>query len=144
MSLILCDIDYFKAYNDTYGHQKGDRCLQKIAAILQKHTRRSTDLVARYGGEEFAIILPNTNANGALFIAQNINKKLTKQKLTHAKSRVSKYVTCSMGISTIVPNIRQSVANIIESADRLLYQAKSSGRNQIAVSHQRNYQKLNA
>ena len=144
LSLILCDIDYFKAYNDTYGHQKGDRCLQKIAAILQKHTRRSTDLVARYGGEEFAIILPNTNANGALFIAQNINKKLTKQKLTHAKSRVSKYVTCSMGISTIVPNIRQSVANIIESADRLLYQAKSSGRNQIAVSHQRNYQKLNA
>ena len=144
LSLILCDVDHFKAYNDTYGHQQGDRCLQAIADILQKYTRRSTDLVARYGGEEFAIILPNTDADGALFIAQNINEKLSKQKLPHAKSSVSKYVTCSMGISTIVPNTQQSVINIIESADRLLYRAKSLGRNQISVNHQKSYQELNA
>ena len=144
LSLILCDIDHFKAYNDFYGHLQGDRCLQDIAGILQENTRRSTDSVARYGGEEFAIILPNTDARGALFIAKNIQKKLAQRKLPHIKSKVSQYVTCSMGISTIVPNLRQSVVSLIKSADKLLYQAKDLGRNQIAVNYQDSYQELNA
>ena len=142
LSLIFCDVDYFKAYNDSYGHQQGDLCLQQIATILQKHSRRSTDFVARYGGEEFAIILPNTDAEGALFIANNIQQKLAQRKLPHRQSMVSKYVTCSMGISTIVPNPQQSTVNLIESADKLLYQAKKLGRNQIAFNNQPSYQKF--
>lgn len=142
LSLILCDVDHFKAYNDYYGHQQGDICLQKIATILQKYTRRSTDFVARYGGEEFAIILPNTDEKGALFIANNIQQKLAKRKLPHQQSMVSEYVTCSTGVSTIVPNPQQSIVNLIESADKLLYQAKKLGRNQIAVNYQQNYQKF--
>ena len=144
LSLILCDIDHFKAYNDTYGHQQGDRCLQQVSQLLQKYTRRSTDLVARYGGEEFAIILPNTDANGALFIANKIEQQLARQKLPHRKSSVSQYVSCSMGISTMIPNAQQSIINLIKSADSLLYQAKNLGRNQIAVSPQPSYQESNA
>ncbi|MFA9202275.1 MAG: diguanylate cyclase domain-containing protein, partial [Candidatus Nanopelagicaceae bacterium] len=97
LSLILCDIDYFKAYNDTYGHQQGDRCLKQVAQILQQSTRRPADLVARYGGEEFAIILPNTDLQGALFIAKNIKQELAQKQLPHSQSSVSQYVTCSMG-----------------------------------------------
>lgn len=134
LSLILCDVDYFKAYNDTYGHQQGDRCLQKIAQILARSTRRPADLAARYGGEEFAIILPNTDAAGALYLAQNIQQQLQEQQLSHQKSIVSPHVTCSIGISTIIPSMQQSVHNIIEQADQLLYQAKAAGRNQIATN----------
>ena len=96
LSLILCDVDYFKAYNDTYGHQQGDRCLQKIAQILQQSTRRPADLVARYGGEEFALILPNTNAPGALFLAHNIVRQLAHKHLPHSASQVSKIVSLSI------------------------------------------------
>ncbi len=137
LSLILCDVDHFKAYNDTYGHQEGDRCLQKIAKILKKSTRRPADLAARYGGEEFAVILPNTDAEGALFIAENIALLLAQKQLPHKTSSVSQYVTCSMGVSTIIPSIQESSKSIIETADRLLYQAKQSGRNQIANSQQK-------
>ncbi|MCC0178690.1 diguanylate cyclase [Waterburya agarophytonicola K14] len=143
LSLILCDVDRFKAYNDLYGHQQGDRCLQKIAKILRQSTRRPADLVARYGGEEFAIILPNTEAQGALFIAQTINQTLAKEELPHQKSGVSKYVTCSMGIATTIPNSKQSFTQIIESADKLLYRAKNSGRNQVAVGPVDSYQEMN-
>lgn len=134
LSLILCDVDHFKAYNDTYGHQQGDRCLQKVAQILRKSTRRPADLAARYGGEEFAIILPNTDLQGALFIAKNIKQELAQKQLPHSQSSVSQYVTCSMGISTIVPNSQQTANTMIEMADKLLYQAKNAGRNQIAVN----------
>lgn len=133
LSLILCDVDFFKAYNDCYGHQQGDLCLQEIAKILNKSTRRPADLVARYGGEEFAVILPNTDNNGALFIARKIQAALAEQKIPHSKSSVSKYVTCSMGISTIIPHPQDSVANLIEIADKQLYQAKKTGRNRIVV-----------
>ena len=137
LSLILCDVDYFKAYNDTYGHQQGDRCLQIIAKILRKSIRRPADLAARYGGEEFAVVLPNTDANGALFVAQNITRQLALKQLPHQKSSVRNYVTCSIGISTIIPQIGEKTHTIIEVADRLLYQAKESGRNQIATSYPR-------
>lgn len=134
LSLILCDLDYFKAYNDAYGHQQGDRCLQKVAKILQSCTRRPADLAARYGGEEFAIILPNTDSKGALFIAQNIAQQLANKQIPHQKSKISQYVTFSMGVGTKIPNSQQPVSTLIEMADSLLYQAKKSGRNQIVVT----------
>ncbi|MEO1671526.1 MAG: diguanylate cyclase, partial [Cyanobacteria bacterium J06631_2] len=134
-SLILCDIDYFKVYNDTYGHQQGDRCLQKVAQILQQSTRRPADLVARYGGEEFALILPNTNAPGALFLAHKIVRYLASQKIPHKHSQVSSFVTLSMGITTRIPDSKQSSSTIIEVADSLLYKAKRAGRNQVAVDN---------
>ncbi|MDJ0572847.1 MAG: diguanylate cyclase, partial [Pleurocapsa sp. MO_192.B19] len=135
LSLILCDIDYFKAYNDVYGHQKGDRCLQKIAKLLQQSTRRAADLAARYGGEEFAVILPNTDSQGALFIAKNITQLLAQLQISHEKSPVSQYITCSIGIATKIPTSKQPVTNIIKVADNLLYEAKKAGRNQITHNY---------
>ncbi|MEL6927179.1 MAG: diguanylate cyclase [Cyanobacteria bacterium J06600_6] len=135
LSLILCDVDYFKAYNDTYGHQQGDRCLQKISQILQQSTRRPADLVARYGGEEFALILPNTNAPGALFLAHNIVRQLASKNLAHSTSPVSGIVTLSLGITTRIPKPKQPSSTIIEAADSLLYKAKKAGRNQLAVDN---------
>ncbi|MEL7007992.1 MAG: diguanylate cyclase [Cyanobacteria bacterium J06588_4] len=134
-SLILCDIDYFKVYNDTYGHQQGDRCLQKVAQILQQSTRRPADLVARYGGEEFALILPNTNAPGALFLAHQIVRYLAGKKIPHKHSPVSNFVTLSLGITTKIPDSKQPSSTIIEVADNLLYKAKRAGRNQVAVDN---------
>jgi two-component system, cell cycle response regulator len=131
LSLILCDIDYFKAYNDTYGHPQGDRCLQKIAKILQKSIRRPADLVARYGGEEFAVILPNTDFNGAFFVANQIQELLAQKQLPHCKSNISKYITCSIGITTQIPESSQQGTIAVESADRALYQAKKQGRDRI-------------
>ncbi len=136
LSLILCDVDYFKAYNDACGHQQGDRCLQKIAKIFQKSTRRPADLVARYGGEEFAVILPNTDAKGALFVANKIARELAQKQLPHPKSSASPYVTCSMGVATTIPHGRQSSSSLIKTADRLLYQAKKAGRDRVVVNHQ--------
>ncbi|MEM8831585.1 MAG: diguanylate cyclase [Cyanobacteria bacterium P01_G01_bin.19] len=142
LSLVLCDIDYFKAYNDACGHQQGDLCLQQIAHILQECTGRSTDLVARYGGEEFAIILPNTDADGALFVARNINRKLALKKICHPQSSVSPYVTCSMGVSTLIPSSQKSVSTLIKNADKSLYEAKNLGRNRIAAIAQGDYQAI--
>ncbi|MEM8673656.1 MAG: diguanylate cyclase [Cyanobacteria bacterium P01_G01_bin.67] len=139
LSLILCDIDYFKAYNDFYGHQQGDRCLQKVAQILQKSTRRPADLAARYGGEEFALILPNTDAQGALYLAHNIVENLASKQLPHIKSRVSEFVTFSMGIACKIPHCQQPATTIIEIADHLLYKAKKAGRNQLAIAQEETY-----
>lgn len=133
LSLILCDIDYFKAYNDAYGHQQGDRCLRKIAQILRKATRRPADLAARYGGEEFAVILPNTNSQGALFIAQKIMTQVAKAQISHKKSAVSNFVSLSIGVTTKTPCSKQSVLTIIDVADRLLYEAKTTGRDRLAT-----------
>ena len=133
LSLIFADVDYFKAYNDTYGHQQGDRCLQIIAQILQQFTRRPADLVARYGGEEFALILPNTDASGALFLARRFVQQLALKKLPHSRSQVSDLVTLSIGITTKIPQPKQPSSTIIETADNLLYRAKKAGRNQLAV-----------
>ena len=134
LSLILCDIDHFKAYNDNYGHPQGDRCLQKVAKVLQKAIRRPADLVARYGGEEFAVILPNTNSQGALFVAKNISELLAKKQLPHCKSDISDCITCSIGVATQIPSLIHKAKVILESADRALYQAKKQGRNQIVLN----------
>lgn len=129
LSLILCDIDYFKRYNDYYGHQAGDACLQKIAQAMEHAVKRPADLVARYGGEEFAIVLPNTDTEGAVKIAEQIWFKIKMLKLPHAKSDVSTCVTLSLGISSQVPHPESQVESLIASADRALYAAKQRGRN---------------
>ncbi|MGQ4648324.1 diguanylate cyclase domain-containing protein [Lyngbya aestuarii] len=128
LSLILCDIDFFKKYNDTYGHQAGDACLRRVADALRFCAKRSVDLVARYGGEEFAVILPNTTAIGASQVAEEIREVLRSLDITHIKSPVSKYVTLSLGIACIQPK-PQSLPNIlVAAADKALYQAKAAGR----------------
>ncbi|MGL5805563.1 MAG: diguanylate cyclase domain-containing protein [Xenococcaceae cyanobacterium] len=133
LSLILCDVDHFKNYNDTYGHPAGDACLKTIAKVLTQAGKRPADLVARYGGEEFAIVLPDTNHYGALFVADTIRQDVERLKLPHQKSGTSRYVTLSMGVATKIPNSHQSIADLIEDADRALYQAKAKGRNQVVM-----------
>ncbi len=128
LSLILCDVDYFKRYNDTYGHLAGDHCLQQIAAILRQDLKRPADLVARYGGEEFALILPNTDAMGAVSVAESVRKAVQGLEIAHANSPVSQYVTLSLGVATLVPTPDTSPEQLITTADQALYQAKAEGR----------------
>ena len=132
LSLIFCDLDDFKVYNDTYGHPEGDSCLKKVALVLQQATKRPADLVARYGGEEFAVILPDTNARGAFWVAETMREKLNTQKIPHSGSSISPYVTMSIGIATAIPLPGQNASPLLEKADRALYQAKKQGRNQIS------------
>jgi len=130
LSLILCDIDYFKAYNDTYGHLAGDACLKRVAKAISLGVTRPQDLVARYGGEEFAAILPNTNFQEAVRVASAIHFQVRQLQIPHARSQVSNWITLSQGISTTVPSDRDSPEALIASADKALYQAKQRGRNQ--------------
>ncbi|MDM8562517.1 diguanylate cyclase, partial [Candidatus Marithioploca araucensis] len=133
LSFIFCDIDYFKHYNDTYGHQAGDACLQQIALVMNNAVRRASDLVARYGGEEFAVILPNTEAEGAVNIATAIQKKLERLKIVHAESEDNQYVTLSIGVSCTIPHHTISPEILIKTADDALYEAKARGRNRIIL-----------
>ncbi|MEO0376151.1 MAG: diguanylate cyclase [Cyanobacteria bacterium P01_A01_bin.17] len=135
LTLMLCDIDYFKQYNDTYGHLQGDHCLQVVAQTIDGAIRRPLDLAARYGGEEFAIILPNTNAEGAMAVAEKLRADLDQQALVHESSTASDRITLSIGISTLVPTAELTVPALIAATDTALYQAKKAGRAQIA-SHQ--------
>jgi len=134
LSLIMCDIDRFKTYNDQYGHQKGDHCLQQITAILEEHTRREGDLAARYGGEEFAIVLPDTTLESAINNAEKIMSAIEKRAIPHDASDISNVVTVSMGVTTIKPNKNVFSATLIAQADKSLYQAKTEGRNRIIAS----------
>jgi len=134
LSLVLCDIDYFKQYNDFYGHLQGDICLKQVAQTLAEAIKRPADLVARYGGEEFAIVLPNTDLNGAIAIAQMIQDKLAQLKIPHAKSLGHTEVTLSLGINSIIPTPNSSPNQFIENTDQALYQAKQNGRNQYAIA----------
>jgi len=129
MSLILCDIDYFKSYNDTYGHQAGDECLYQIAQGIYRALRRPMDLAARYGGEEFVIILPNTPPEGAIHVANNIRDSVLELKIRHNQSPVSEHVTLSMGIASTYQAF--SPEALISIADHALYEAKKRGRNRI-------------
>ena len=128
LSLILCDIDYFKAYNDTYGHPAGDVCLQKVANIIKETVKRPADLVARYGGEEFAVVLPHTDAAGAVHVAEEIRTRVKTLKIEHTGSKCSQYITLSLGVATLVPTQQLSTATLIALADQALYQAKAAGR----------------
>lgn len=133
LSVILCDIDFFKTYNDTYGHQGGDFCLQEVAAAISSVTRRPADLVARYGGEEFVAILPNTDTEGAFKVAKTIRAKVQALKIIHAGSRVSNYVSLSLGVATVIPSHDSWPAKLVASADEALYQAKTEGRDRVQV-----------
>ncbi len=128
LSLILCDVDCFKLYNDLYGHQMGDVCLQQIAQALKTVPKRPSDLVARYGGEEFVVILPMTDHQGAIAIATEIQQAVRQLQLPHAASQVSEFVTLSMGISTLKPNLSTPLEEVITKADQALYAAKQQGR----------------
>ncbi|RUT10154.1 hypothetical protein DSM106972_006490 [Dulcicalothrix desertica PCC 7102] len=134
VSLLLCDIDYFKRYNDTYGHAAGDDCLRLVAQAFQQTVKRSTDLAARYGGEEFAVILPNTDSEGATQVAQEIHQAIQHLSIPHNASDVKPYVTLSIGITTLIPTSTMVPLNLIEAADQALYQAKAQGRNRSFVS----------
>jgi diguanylate cyclase (GGDEF)-like protein len=129
LSLILCDIDYFKCYNDFYGHQAGDVCLQSVARAIQQTVKRPQDLLARYGGEEFAVILPHTDAKGAVHLARSIQQTIEALQLPHPASEISDRVTISIGICSYIPNLDFEYKILIVSADRALYQAKKNGRN---------------
>lgn len=130
ISLIFCDVDYFKPYNDTYGHQAGDRCLQQVAKLIDETVRRPADLVARYGGEEFAVILPNTAQNGAVQLAEEICAGVRNLNIPHTFGEGR--VTVSAGVSsTIPPMMNSDVASLVASADQALYRAKELGRNRV-------------
>lgn len=133
LSLILCDADYFKPYNDTYGHQAGDECLKQLAQVFLRGAQRPADLVARYGGEEFAIILPYTDTRGAIAVAEHIRDLLKELAIAHQASPLG-YLTLSMGIATAVPHPHRFPSALIAAADQALYQAKTSGRNDYRVA----------
>jgi diguanylate cyclase (GGDEF)-like protein len=133
LSMILIDVDFFKLYNDCYGHQAGDECLRQIAGILRKAARRPADLPARYGGEEFAMVLPETTLEGAVDVAKSIQHLVAEAALPHPRSEVGAAVTLSLGISSMLPNQNTLPEQLIEHADAALYQAKHQGRNRFVV-----------
>lgn len=129
LSLLLLDVDYFKRYNDAYGHAEGDICLQQVATVVSEALHRSTDMVARYGGEELAVLLPNTDLEGAQHVAQRIHARQAELAIPFADSPVASYVTVSIGASTEIPPVDDSASQLIEQADQALYAAKEAGRN---------------
>lgn len=134
LSLILIDIDCFKAYNDNYGHLVGDRCLYEVAQMIKHLARRPADLAARYGGEEFALLLPNTHNKGAVFLAECLRQTLQEKALIHTASVVRPWVTVSMGVATMIPT-DESSTTIIQKADEALYLAKNQGRDRVVTDN---------
>ncbi|MES0491878.1 MAG: diguanylate cyclase [Leptospirales bacterium] len=131
LSLIMIDIDYFKKYNDGFGHQKGDDCIKKVATAILAKLKRPTDIAARYGGEEFVVILPTTTKESALMIAEEIQLYIESLSLNHVYSEISDVITVSAGVGTIRATAKNSPAILIEMADKALYLAKHAGRNQV-------------
>ena len=133
LSLILIDIDHFKPYNDTYGHLAGDECLQQVAQALKKSIVRPGDLVARYGGEEFVVILPETKVEGACVVAENLRKNIAALARAHSASETSEHVSISLGVAQADFASMPTLEDLIEQADKGLYEAKESGRNRYEV-----------
>lgn len=131
ISLIMCDVDYFKNYNDNYGHPRGDDVLKMVATTIDNRVRRGSDLVARYGGEEFAIILPDAKIDQAYSIAEQIRIAIKDLAIAHEKSSIDEHVTVSLGIASVIPNMDLHSPHLIEQADEALYSAKAAGRNQV-------------
>lgn len=129
LSVVLLDVDFFKLYNDRYGHQAGDDCLRRIATTLKGGLRRPGDVLARYGGEEFACLLPETGLEGALVLANQLGQAIVEQQIEHAGSSVAPVVTVSLGVSTTSPGTPSSAQTLLRGADAQLYLAKSGGRN---------------
>jgi len=136
ISLLIADVDHFKDFNDGYGHQLGDECLKRIARALESRLRRSSDLVARYGGEEFAVILPETDQQGACEVAEAMLAAVEAAQVAHAFSPVANHVTISVGSATIIPERTDETGylSMIQRADKALYRAKRAGRNRLELS----------
>ncbi|MBM4054199.1 MAG: diguanylate cyclase [Planctomycetes bacterium] len=133
LTLLLLDVDFFKKFNDSYGHQAGDECLKQVAKTIHGIVNRPGDLAARYGGEEFAIILTEMNREHAVVFAEKVRESIELLKIPHKHSTVSDHVTCSIGVSVVIPNKNISPGTLIESADKALYNAKLEGRNRIKI-----------
>ena len=132
LSLMMCDVDFFKLYNDSFGHLAGDFCLKKVAAVLTEHLKRPADLAARYGGEEFAIILPETDLTGALIVAESCRRHLEQLAIENPQATTElSSVTMSVGVACILPSPDSSTEELIRQADQALYAAKRGGRNRV-------------
>lgn len=134
LALIMIDIDFFKDYNDHFGHQQGDICLQLVAQALAKTLNRPGDSVVRYGGEEFAVLLPDTTSRGGIEVAESIRQTITSLSIPAANTSVSPYVSVSLGVASVVPQRNQAPTELVQQADKALYQAKQSGRNCVSVA----------
>ena len=134
LSLIMFDVDYFKDYNDLYGHLAGDECLKRVAQLLASVAGRSRDLFARFGGEEFMMILPETDTHNAIAVAEKCRQLILDEMIPHRSSKLGAYLTVSQGVSTIVPSAKDTTAVFIAGVDWLLYQAKQQGRNRIVAA----------
>ncbi len=128
ISLVMIDVDFFKRYNDHYGHQGGDDCLRRVAASLRDGAQRPTDLAARYGGEEFGVLLPFTDHPGAISVAQHLRQRVVNLAMPHAGSDVAPHVTISLGVATLEPDGTLGPETLIAAADANLYRAKAEGR----------------
>jgi diguanylate cyclase (GGDEF)-like protein len=133
LSLLIVDIDYFKEFNDRYGHLAGDDCLKQVAATLGGTMRRASDLVARYGGDEFTCVLPGTGEQRAVKVAQRIADEVAGLSIPHESSSVAGHVTVSIGVATEVPEKGREYSDLISRADRCLYAAKDQGRNRVVA-----------
>jgi len=133
LGVLMIDIDYFKPYNDTYGHQAGDTCLQQVAKSFSEVVHRPGDMLARYGGEEFVVVLPRTDVAGAAEVAEKIRAQVEALRIPHTNSLVSDLVTISVGVTAMVPTEKSKPAVLVAAADQALYQAKHEGRNRVRV-----------
>jgi two-component system chemotaxis family response regulator WspR len=133
LSLLMLDVDYFKAYNDAFGHLEGDEALRQVAKAIRANSSRPSDLPARYGGEEFALVLPSTSPGGARLLAEKLRQTIAGMKIPHVAPTQGSSLTVSIGLATVVPQIGSHSRQLIQSADQGLYAAKHNGRNQVAV-----------
>jgi len=130
IALLMCDVDHFKLYNDTYGHQAGDDCLRQVANAIATNLERASDIAARYGGEEFAVVLPETAIGGTLFVAEKIRHAIHQLNIPHSASQLGR-VTLSIGIAAATPDAGNSAEDLIKAADQALYKAKNEGRDRV-------------
>ena len=130
IAVMLADVDFFKPYNDRYGHQKGDECLKMIARVLEAHAKRPSDIAARYGGEEFVLVLPETDLVGGNHIAEAIRREVESLGFLHDNSPFGR-VTLSAGVASTIPSRESSYVDLVRAADELLYEAKQHGRNRV-------------
>lgn len=133
LSLLMIDVDYFKAYNDAFGHLEGDEALRQVAKAIRANSSRPSDLPARYGGEEFALVLPNTSPGGARLLAEKLRQSIASMNIPHVAPSQGSSLTVSIGLATVVPQVGSHSRQLIQSADQGLYAAKHNGRNQVAV-----------
>ncbi|HIK43424.1 MAG TPA: diguanylate cyclase [Leptolyngbyaceae cyanobacterium M65_K2018_010] len=134
LSIILADIDYFKDFNDLYGHQAGDNCLRLVARTLSRAAKRPGDLVARYGGEEFVVVLPNTDLQGAETVAEEMRQAIRDRRINHQRSAIAPMVTMSLGVASCVPTATTTSSALLKRADEALYRAKHNGRDQVRLA----------